>query len=87
MPPAAKVADFARSRLTTRTLRPLLASSRAVARPLMPPPTTTTSSFFVVETRAWGGRSAAAVVMRSSSSILARAVAVLFLALKAALVF
>ena len=71
MPPAANVALLARSRLTTRTERPRLASSRAVASPLMPPPTTTTSSFFVVETRAWGGRSAAAVVMRSSS-ILAR---------------
>ena len=68
MPPAANVADFARSRLTTLTERPRLASSRAVASPLMPPPTTTTSSFFVVETRAvCGARSAAAVARRRAT--------------------
>jgi hypothetical protein len=71
IPPAANVALFARSLLTTLTERPLLESSRAVASPLMPPPTTTTSSFFV-DTRVCGARSAAAVVMRSAASMLAR---------------
>ena len=88
IPPAANVALFARSRLTTLTERPRLASSNAVASPLMPPPTTTTSSFFV-DTRVCGARSAAAVVTRSAASMLARGGGRCAVprALKAALVF
>ena len=88
IPPAANVALFARSRLTTLTERPRLASSSAVASPLMPPPTTTTSSFFV-DTRVCGARSAAAVVTRSAASMLARGGGRCAVprALKAALVF